>query len=94
MGEEKTDNDLMNKFKRCSDADYEQIVQRYKDRLFNCVLRAFQLSGDHSEEVVQNTPIRVNECRFTWIEKAYAERDRGMTGLNFEPLLDPVRSDP
>jgi RNA polymerase sigma-70 factor (ECF subfamily) len=66
MGEEKTDNQLMREFKGGSDAAYEQIVQRYKDRLFNYVLRAFRLSRDEGEDVVQKTMIRVNEYRFRY----------------------------
>jgi TolB-like protein/thioredoxin-like negative regulator of GroEL len=30
----------------------------------------------------------------TWLERAYAQRDGGLTRLKTDPLLDPVRSDP
>ncbi len=69
MGEEKTDNELMREFKRCSDAAYKQIVQRYENRLFNYVLRAFGLSRDEGEDVVQNTLKRVYEWKFKYVAK-------------------------
>jgi RNA polymerase sigma-70 factor (ECF subfamily) len=66
MGEEKTDNELMSEFKGCSDAAYKQIVERYENRLFNYVLRAFQLSRHEGEDVVQKTLIRVYEYKFRY----------------------------
>lgn len=69
MSEEKTDNDLMNEFKRCSDAAYTQIVGRYENRVFNYVIRAFQLSRHDGEDVVQNTLIRVFEYKFKYTAK-------------------------
>jgi TolB-like protein/cytochrome c-type biogenesis protein CcmH/NrfG len=31
---------------------------------------------------------------FQWLERAYAQRDGGLTGIKFQPLLDSLRSDP
>jgi len=31
---------------------------------------------------------------FAWLEKAYQVRDKGLTYLKIDPLLDPLRSDP
>jgi len=31
---------------------------------------------------------------FGWLEKAYEGRDPWVTGLNVEPMFDPIRSDP
>ena len=31
---------------------------------------------------------------FTWLEKAYEARDKGLTYLKVDPCLDPLRADP
>ena len=31
---------------------------------------------------------------FTWLEKSYDARDKGLTYLKIDPCMDPLRSDP
>jgi tetratricopeptide (TPR) repeat protein len=34
------------------------------------------------------------DMAFTWLQRAYAERDPGITYLLLDPFMDPLRSDP
>ena len=69
MNGDKTDNELMGEFKGCSVAAYNEIVSRYKIRLFNHVLRGYLPDRDESAEVIQKTLIRVFENKFTYQPK-------------------------
>jgi TolB-like protein len=40
------------------------------------------------------TQIGETDAAFAWLERGYRERDPLMTGLNFWPIWDPLRSDP
>jgi hypothetical protein len=31
---------------------------------------------------------------FTWLDRAFAQRDGGLTELKFDPLMDSLRTDP
>jgi hypothetical protein len=35
-----------------------------------------------------------NDEAFKWLERAYRQRDTGMTFIKVDPLLDPLRPDP
>jgi len=66
MIEEKTDNQLMEDFFKCSIAAYNILVQRYKARLFNYVLRSLIHDRDGSEDIVQKTLIRLYEYKYKY----------------------------
>ena len=34
------------------------------------------------------------DAAFTWLEKSYDVRDKGLTYLKIDPCVDPLRSDP
>jgi TolB-like protein/Tfp pilus assembly protein PilF len=40
------------------------------------------------------TGLNQKDDAFTWLEKSFAEHDKGVTYLKIDPCLDPLRSDP
>lgn len=61
MISEKSDNQLMNDFSKCSIDAYTEIFNRYQKRLLNFVLRGLIKDVDMSEDIVQKTLIKVYE---------------------------------
>jgi hypothetical protein len=57
-----------------------------------------ELSAKHAEDAAyQNAEVYAlrgeNDTAFEWLERAYRQRDGGLTLITYDPLLDSVRSD-
>jgi RNA polymerase sigma-70 factor (ECF subfamily) len=63
---EKTDNELMLEFKGCSRSSFNIIFHRYKQRLYNFVLRNYLCDKDDAEEIVQKTFIKVFQYKYKY----------------------------
>ncbi len=62
----KTDNELMHEFSKCSSKAFEEIMNRYKKRLFNYLICGLLPNRQEAEDVVQETFIRAYKCKFTY----------------------------
>jgi RNA polymerase sigma-70 factor, ECF subfamily len=69
MDKEKSDNELMSEFKGCSEYAYEKIFNRYKIRIFNYIYWSIIKDDFLSEEVTQETLIKVWEYKFLYQPK-------------------------
>jgi RNA polymerase sigma-70 factor (ECF subfamily) len=58
-----SDNQLMEEFSLCSIAAYNELVRRYKKKLFNYLSRGLINDRDVAEDIVQRTLIKVYECK-------------------------------
>jgi len=66
MSIEKSDNEIMKEFEGCSIDAYKIIFDRYKNRLYNYLIRAFAFDRDSAQDIVQKTLIRVYEYKFKY----------------------------
>jgi len=63
---QKSDNELMDAFSKCSSEAFEEIMNRYKKRLFNYLLCGLISNRQEAEDIVQETFIRAFKSKFTY----------------------------
>lgn len=66
MKETKSDNQLMSEFSHCSIDSFNILFHRYKNRIFNFVLRSYLHNRLDAEEIVQKTFIRVYSYKYKY----------------------------
>ena len=64
-----------------SDAQLKKFIEKYAGVSAYQIAEAYAFRGD-------------KEMAFTWLDRAYRQRDPGMTNLTFDPLVENIRDDP
>jgi serine/threonine-protein kinase len=67
--------------KEASDAALRELIERFSDVSAYQVAEAHAFRGEKDEA-------------FAWLDRAYRQRDPGLTALLVDPLFDSTRSDP
>jgi len=67
-------------------ADARVTIQRLQEHMQKDGIGAYEVAAVYAG-------LGDKEQAFAWLEKAYSERNKGMTYLKLDPCLDPLRSD-